>query len=376
MKYYIIAGERSGDLHGSNLVKSILKVDPDAHIRAWGGDYMQNAGAEIVVHYKELAIMGIWEVIRSIFKLQRYISRCCKDILEYQPDALILIDYAGFNLRIAKSMQKHNIRPFYYISPKIWAWNQSRAYKIKKYIQKMFVIMPFEVDFYNKFGMDVSYVGNPVFDLVSNFQPTQGFYKKYGFEEGKPIIGLLPGSRKQEVQKLLPEMIEVAKAYPDYQFGLSMISQLPKSMYEQALSLKNVHPVLEDNYNLLFNAEAAIVTSGTATLETALFDVPQIVVYKTSGLTYFIGKHFIKVDFISLVNLMIQKEVVKELIQDDVNAEVVKAEFEKLVHDEAHRQKILQGYSELRNLLGKSDASYETAKSIYHILAYQENDFT
>ncbi|MCG8310574.1 MAG: lipid-A-disaccharide synthase [Cytophagales bacterium] len=375
MKYYLIAGERSGDLHGSNLIKALKKEDPDAKFRGFGGDYMTNAGAEIVIHYKEMAVMGLVEVLKNIFKIKKFLSLCHKDISAFEPDAIIFIDFAGFNLRIAERIQNLNANKFYYISPKIWAWNQKRAYKIKNFIDKTFVILPFEVDFYSRFDVDAKYVGNPVMDAINEFQPDSGFLSKHKIIDTDGIVALLPGSRKQEVLQLLPRMIEVARKFPGKTFGLSIIRNLPQELYEDALKEPNMMPVIEDNYNLLLNSEAAIVTSGTATLETALFEVPQVVVYRTSRMNYAIGKRFVKVDHISLVNLIVNKEIVKELIQEDVTAHSISKELEHILEDEPYRTRILNGYKKMRGTLKGINASGNTAKEIFELVSARKSDF-
>ncbi len=376
MKYYIIAGERSGDLHGSNLIKALRKEDPDALFRGFGGDYMIESGAKVVVHYKEMAVMGLVEVLKNIFKIKKYMSLCVKDIHAFQPDAIIFIDFAGFNLRIASKIHDLAIKKFYYISPKIWAWNQKRAYKVRDNIDKAFVILPFEEQFYAKFGVNAKYVGNPVMDAINSFQPDKQFFLKHKIIDTDGIIALLPGSRKQELLQLLPKMAEVTREFPKKTFGLSMIGNLPQELYDIALKEPNVVPVMEDNYNLLLNAEAAIVTSGTATLETALFDVPQVVIYRTSNLNYAIGKHFVKVDFISLVNLIVNEEVVKELIQDDLSAAAIKMELKHILEDESRKSAIGTGYKKLRKILSGDNASINTAKSIFDILSVKRSEFS
>jgi len=369
MKYYIIAGERSGDLHGSNLIKALKKEDQDGIFRGFGGDYMKEAGAEIIVHYKEMAVMGLVEVIKNIFKIRKFLSRCHYDIIQFKPDALIFIDFAGFNLRIAQKVQKLNFKKFYYISPKIWAWNQKRGNKIKKTIDKAFVILPFEEDFYKRYEVDALYVGNPVMDAINAFQPESGFLARHKIIDSDCMIALLPGSRKQELIQLLPTMIDVARAFPSKTFGLSMIANLPQDLYEDALSEPNIMPVIEDNYNLLLNAEAAVVTSGTATLETALFDIPQVVIYRTSKINYAIGSKFVKVEFISLVNLIVGKEIVKELIQDDVTSAAIIKELKGILEDENHKARIMTGYKNLRGILHGKNASAATAKEIFEIIS-------
>ena len=372
----MIAGERSGDLHGSNLMKALKKEDPDAVFRGFGGDFMKAAGAHIVVHYGEMAMMGIVEVIKNLFKFRKYLSLCLHDIKEYQPDAIIFVDFAGFNLRIARQIHNLNIKKFYYISPKIWAWNQKRAKKIKKSIDKVFVILPFEEPFYAKFNVDAIYVGNPVLDAINTFQPDPNFFIKHKIIDTDGIIALLPGSRKQEIIYLLPKMAEVARMFPTKTFGLSVIKELPQQLYENALKEPNIIPVIEDNYNLLLNSEAAIVTSGTATLETALFEVPQVVIYRTNQLNYKIGKQLVKVNFISLVNLIVDNEIVKELIQDDVTTEAISAELANILENESYRNKIHTGYKKLRSILSDKNASKNAATEIFEILSAQHADFS
>lgn len=369
MKYYLIAGERSGDLHGSNLIKALKKEDSDASFRGFGGDFMKDAGAEIIVHYKEMAVMGLVEVVKNLFKIKKYMSICANDIEQHQPDAVIFIDFAGFNLRIAQKIQHLPGKKFYYISPKIWAWNHKRAHKVRKTIDKVFVILPFEKEFYAKFNVNAQYVGNPVMDAVNTFEPETNFFLKHKITDTDGIVALLPGSRKQELIQLLPEMIEVARTFPKKTFGLSMIRNLPQNLYEDALNEPNIIPVVEDNYNLLFNSQAAVVTSGTATLETALFDVPQVVIYRTSKLNYMIGSRVVKVDFISLVNLIVDQEIVKELLQEEVNSKTISEELRSILEDESYRNKINHGYKKLRDTLSGDNASKNTAKEIYEIIS-------
>lgn len=355
MKYYIIAGERSGDLHGSNLIKAILQKDANAQIRAWGGDMMQEAGATLVKHYKDIAFMGFAEVIKNLPTILGLLSFCKKDIQAYQPDVVILIDYAGFNMRVAKFVKSIGIKTFYYISPKVWAWNQSRALNIKKFVDRMFVIFPFEKGFFKKYDYEVDYVGNPLFDAIADFQPKPNFRKEARVGQ-KPIIALLPGSRQQEVAKILPLMVAQAYNFPDYQFVIAGVSNLPKELYARWQSIFPIKVVYDDAYNLLSVADAALVTSGTATLETALLNVPQVVCYKTSGISFAIAKMVIKVPYISLVNLVAQKKIVPELIQGDLNNITVQEELKKILTSEG-RQAQLEGYAEVRALLGDTGAS-------------------
>ncbi len=356
MKYYLIAGERSGDLHGANLIKAIKQKDPQADIRAWGGDMMQAAGATLVKHYKDIAFMGFFEVVKNLSTILGLISFCKKDLKAFQPTVVILIDYAGFNMRIARFAKQEGIKTFYYISPKVWAWNQSRALKLKRDVDKLFVIFPFEKDFFKQYDYEVDYVGNPLFDAIADFQPNPNFRKEARLGQ-KPIIALLPGSRYQEVAKMLPSMVAQAYQFPDYQFVIAGVSNLPKELYARWQSLFPVKVVYDDAYNLLSVAEAALVTSGTATLETALLNVPQVVCYKTSAISYSIAKRLIKVPFISLVNLIAQKAVVPELIQDEFHTQRVQTELARLLGNSEARQQQLEGYAFINTILGEKGAS-------------------
>lgn len=356
MKYYIIAGERSGDLHGSNLIKGIRKHDPDAQIRAWGGDMMQEAGAEIVKHYRELAFMGFFEVIKNLPTILGFLSFCKKDLKNFQPDVVILIDYSGFNMRVAKFAKLNGFKNFYYISPKVWAWNQSRALNIKRFVDKMFVIFPFEKDFFKQYDYEVEYVGNPLFDAIADFIPNPNFRKDARLGQ-KPIIALLPGSRKQEVDSMLSLMLSQVYEFPDYQFVIGTVSNLPKELYARWQSIFPVKLVVDDAYNLLSVAEAALVTSGTATLETALFNVPQVVCYRGGWAAYQVYKRVIRVPFVSLVNLIVGREVVKELLQYNLTKENLTDELTKITINQHTRENQLDGYIEIRNILGEKGAS-------------------
>ena len=368
MRYYIIAGERSGDLHGSNLVKAIKKLDAKAIFRGFGGEYLQNAGVELFVHYAKFAVMGFAEILLSIIKISRYIRKCRNDILAYKPDVVILIDYAGFNQQIARFCKKKNIKVFYYITPKVWAWNQSRAHQLKANVDRMFVVLPFEKDFYKKFNLDVDYVGNPVLDAVKAHQPDKNFLSKTNLKSTTPIVALLPGSRKQELLRIIPVMREVITKFPELQFAVATVNNLKKNLYSPLSEFNNVRLVEEDTYNLLLNAHAAIVTSGTATLETALFKVPQIVVYKTTRLSYAFVKMVIKVRFISLVNLIADREIIKELIQDDANLENISNELNAIITDGSYRNKILKYYDTIFELLDTGSASENAARLMVNYL--------
>jgi lipid-A-disaccharide synthase len=363
MKYYIIAGEASGDLHGSNLIKELKKLDASAMIRCWGGDKMQQAGGDLVKHYRELAFMGFWEVIKNIFTILRNLKFCKKDIEQFQPDTLILIDYPGFNLRIAKWAKQRGLRIIYYISPQVWAWKENRVKMMKETIDKMIVILPFEKDYFkNKWNWEVEYAGHPLVEVVES---EKSKVKSQKFSD-KEIIALLPGSRKQEILKKLPVMLEVSKAFPSYQFIVAKAPGLEDDFYNSLLQpYNNVSTVSGKTYDLLIQAKAALVTSGTATLETALFAVPEAVCYKGSFLSYEIGRRLVKVKFISLVNLIMDKLVVKEFIQHDMNVSNLKTELQDLLTNELRISQLKKDYADLKNLLSQQgNASAKAAEAI------------
>jgi lipid-A-disaccharide synthase len=361
LKYYLIAGERSGDMHASNLMKQLKNQDPEAEFRFWGGEQMQAVGGELVTHYREMAFMGFVEVAASIFKISTFLKQCKQDILAWKPDVVILVDYAGFNVRIAKFAKANGFRTFYYISPKIWAWNQGRVHGIKKAVDRMFVIMPFEQEFYRRFDYETDYIGNPVSDSVNAHTVSPDFLQRNGLG-GKPIVAVLPGSRKQEIENMLRIMLQVMPDFPDHQFVVAGVSTFSPEFYAQFTQGTNIKILYEQTYDLLSHAEAALVTSGTATLETALFNVPQIVCYKTSAVSYAIGKMVIKVKYISLVNLIAGKEVVKELIQDELNPKNISGELQKLLFDKTYRQNQLDGYAEIKQKLGTANTAEQAAK--------------
>ncbi|WAC09473.1 lipid-A-disaccharide synthase [Dyadobacter pollutisoli] len=363
MKYYLIAGERSGDLHGSNLIKGIRESDPNADFRGWGGDMMKAEGLELVTHYKDTAFMGFLEVALNLRKISGFLKKCKADILAYQPDALVLIDYPGFNLRIAAFAKAKGLKVFYYISPKVWAWNQKRAWKIKKNVDHMFVIFPFEIDFYKKYDYKVDYVGNPLMDAIAAFKPDPDFKKKNNLDD-RPIIALLPGSRKQEITGMLDLMLTVQPHFPDHQFVIAGVSNLPSALYGQYSSSDRATIVYESTYNLLSVAQAALVTSGTATLETALFNVPEVVCYKTSGFSYAVAKRLIRVPYISLVNLILEKEAVRELIQDNLNEKLLVEELKQIIPGGAKHTVQLNDYATLQKLVGGPGASQRAGKLI------------
>ncbi len=366
MKYYIIVGEASGDLHGSNLMKSILKKDPNAEFRFWGGDLMENVGGTLVKHYRDLAFMGFIEVLKNIGAILSNLKFCKQDILEYKPDALIFIDYPGFNMRIAEFAKKQGIPTDYYISPQIWAWKEGRIKKIKRDVDQMYVILPFEKDFYEKkHQFPVHFVGHPLIDAIADKKQVEEltFRKENNLDSEKPIIALLPGSRKQEITNMLEVMLSVTDRFPDYEFVIAGAPSQDFSFYEQFITKKNIKFISNKTYDLLSLSHAALVTSGTATLETALFKVPEIVCYKTSPISYQIAKRLVKLKFISLVNLIMDKEIVVELIQKDFNTDRLSSEL-KTILTTARREEILENYTSLEKKLGGKGASDATAKLI------------
>lgn len=370
MKYYIISGEASGDLHGSNLIKALKTQDPDASIRCWGGDLMQSAGADLVKHYRELAFMGFAEVAKNLPTIFKNIRFCKEDILFFKPDALILIDYPGFNLRIAEWAHKEKIKVIYYISPQVWAWKEGRVKKMKQIIDKMLVILPFEKEYYQqKWNWDVDYVGHPLIEAIEDKKKELGLTNNLTKTSHKKIA-LLPGSRKQEISKKLPIMLEVAKSFPDYQFVVAEAPGQESAFYQPFLqSYQNVSSVQNTTYQLLLESDAALVTSGTATLETALLGVPEIVCYKGSNISYQIAKRLIKIKYISLVNLIMDKLIVTELIQDDLNVSNLVKELNSLLNNEQHQLQLKADYQALYEKLSKDGhASDQAAKIITRYL--------
>ena len=362
MKYYIISGEASGDLHGSNLIKELYKQDAAADIRCWGGDLMQAAGATLVKHYRDLAFMGFVEVIKNLPTILNNIKFCKQDILDYKPDVIILIDYPGFNLRIAEWGKQQDFTIVYYISPQVWAWKENRVKKMKQCIDKMLVILPFEKDYYkNKWHWEVEYVGHPLVEVVEESEKVIG-----NRQRDSTIIALLPGSRKQEITKKLPIMLDVAKSFPDYQFVVAKAPGQEDDFYTPFLSAyNNVSTVRNDTYHLLMKSKAALVTSGTATLETALFGVPEVVCYKAGTVSYEIGKRLVNVKFISLVNLIMDKLVVKELLQQELTTKNLVKELNELLFNKDRQHQLHEDYSALKNILSAGGhASSTAAKSI------------
>lgn len=362
MKYYLIAGEASGDLHGANLMKALKAEDPQAEFRFLGGDKMLAEGGTLVKHYAEMAFMGFTEVILNLRSILKNLKRCKADLYAYQPDALILIDFPGFNLKIAEFAKSNGIKVCYYISPKVWAWNQKRVLKIKRIVDQLFCILPFEVDFYHQWGMKVDYVGNPLLDEIAHFVPAPNFRLKHGLNE-KKIIALLPGSRKQEIERLLPDMLSVRDQFSDYQFVVAAAPTFDADYYHQYIQNKTVTLVFGQTYQLLHQAHAALVASGTATLETALFKVPQVVLYRGGAISVGIARLLIKIRFISLVNLIMDRKVVTELIQQDCSTKQIAEELGHIVEGPV-RVQLLADYEVLAEKMGSAGASARTAKLI------------
>ncbi|WP_203295526.1 lipid-A-disaccharide synthase [Luteirhabdus pelagi] len=366
MKYYLLAGEASGDLHGANLIKALKKEDPNAEFRCWGGDLMEDAGATLVKHYRDLAFMGFVEVLFNLRTILKNISFCKKDIEQFQPDVIIFIDYPGFNLRIAKWAKKKGFPTHYYISPQLWAWKENRIKSVKRDVDEMYVILPFEKKFYeDKHQYPVHFVGHPLIDAIYDREQIHpdDFRKQHGLTD-KPIIALLPGSRKQEISKMLAVMLEMVPRFPDFEFVIAGAPSQEASFYEPFLKKDRVHLLLNKTYDLLSVSHAALVTSGTATLETALFKVPQVVCYKGSRISYEIAKRVINLKYISLVNLILDKPVVTELIQTDFTADRLEEEL-KTILDEYQRAKLFLDYYDLEQKLGGKGASAATANLIY-----------
>ena len=398
MRYYMIAGEASGDLHGSNLIKELRKRDGHADIRCWGGDLMEQAGATVIKHYRDLAFMGFVEIVSNLPTILGNLRFCKEDILLYKPDAVIFIDYPGFNLRIVEWARQQGLKVIYYISPQVWAWKEGRVRKMKLNIDRMLVILPFEKDYFrDKWNWEVEYVGHPLVQVIDEFKmrraaaavqapapalpgvepraPHEDMQASEGLPsttpDKRPAIALLPGSRKQEILKKLPIMLEVSKHFPAYQFVVAKAPGLEDSFYAPLLEpYGNVSSVRNDTYALLSRAEAALVTSGTATLETALFGVPEVVCYKGSNISYQIAKRVVKVKYICLVNLIMDKPVVKELIQDELTPQNLQNELAALLTDKARRAALAKDYHDLKQLLSLGgNASGNAAESITRFLS-------
>jgi lipid-A-disaccharide synthase len=369
MKYYIITGEASGDMHAANLMKELKRIDPGAVFRCWGGDLMRNEGGIIVKHYRDLAFMGFSEVIANLPAILGNLKMCKKDILNFHPDALILVDYPGFNLRIARFAHGAGYKVFYYISPQVWAWKKSRVYKIRKFVHRMFVILPFEKEFYARYGVKVDFVGHPLLDMIAGLSAGNEIEFRSSFRLGnKPVIALLPGSRKQEISKMLSLMLDIIPEFPQYRFVVAGAPSIEVDFYRSITGDREVVVVPGHTHALLQISYAALVTSGTATLETALFNVPEVVCYKGSFVSYQIAKRLVDrsvVKYISLVNLIMDREIVRELIQNDFTRENLIRELRAITENSEKRKKILTDYQRLREKLGAKGASKNTAESIY-----------
>ncbi len=363
MKYYLVAGEASGDMHGANLMKELKKLDPQAEFRFFGGDLMLAEGGILVKHYADMAFMGFFEVAANLRTILKNLAFCKMHIAAYHPDVLILIDFPGFNLKIAAFAKQNNLPVNYYISPKVWAWNQKRVLKIKRIVDHLFCILPFEVDFYKEWGMDVDYVGNPLLDAIADFKPDTDFLARNKLSD-KKIIALLPGSRKQEINYLLPNMVAVADQFPDYQFVIAGAPSFNNEYYQEYLNGKPIPVLFDATYDILSNAHAAVVASGTATLETALFNVPQVVVYKGNPISIGIARMVVKIKYISLVNLIMNNGIVKELIQQDCTPATIGVELDLILNDRSYRQNMLDNYDRLDEKMGTPGASAKTATLI------------
>ncbi len=379
MRYYLIAGEASGDLHTSNLMKALKEKDSEADFRYFGGDKMKAQGGTLVRHYRDTAFMGFLTIVWNIRKIARNFKICQNDLLQYHPDVLILIDYAGFNLKMAAFARKHGIRVFYYISPKIWAWKQSRIKKIKASVDEMFCILPFEVDFYKRMNYKVHYVGNPCMDAIDN-RPCKGesfeTYCKRNHLSEKPIIALVPGSRKSEIRYNLPVMAQMSDLFPDYQFVITGAPSMKQEIYTQILKGRPIPLIFGQTYETLQQAKAALVTSGTATLETALFNVPQVVCYKAGGgrIGYFLVHDLlVKTKWISLVNLTANREVVKEILQQYLTTEAVHDELDRILNNPEYREKMLEGYADIQHQIGSPGASTKAAEKMIELLQTKDN---
>ncbi len=367
MKYFIIAGEPSGDLHGSNLVRNLFSADPAAEISCWGGDMMKDAGAVLLKHYNETAFMGAWEVLVNIRKVRANFADCRRQITEMMPDVVILIDYPGFNLRIARYAKGLGLKVFYYIAPKLWAWREGRVKLIRAFTDRLYIIFPFETSFFARHGCEAHYLGNPLIDQIETYRAgapaRESLMASLGLED-KPVIALLSGSRQQEIKHILPAMVSVARSLPDYQFVIAAMGHLPEDLYRRALGSMPVKVITNRTYEILSVAEAALVASGTATLEAALFDVPQVVCYRTSRVTYRLAKLVIKVRFISLANLIMDREIVRELVQNDLSQKNLHRELLNIISSGYRHDIIKSDYRQLRKVLGESGASSRIASDM------------
>ena len=363
MKYYIIAGELSGDLHASNLMKGILSQDEDADFRFWGGDNMQAVGGDMVHHISEMAYMGIGEIISKLGEIKGYLKECKADILDKKPDAVILVDFSGFNLRIGKFCKEHGIPVHYYIVPKVWAWWQSRAKKFKDKIDYLYCILPFEKEFYERYGLNVEYVGNPLLDAIEQFTPNPKFLTENNLDD-KPLIAILPGSRKQEVTAMFKRMLDVIPEFPEYNFVVGGVKNLPEEVYAPLKKLDNVPLLYNQTYDILNNAKYAVVTSGTATLETALFRVPQLAVYATSWITYAVGKAMVTLDTLTLGNLIVRWNFIPDMVQTDFTPKKLVAGLKDLMTNPKTIADFNRGHNELAEKIGESGASQRAGRLI------------
>jgi len=362
VKYYILAGEASGDLHGSHLIKALREVDPKAKIRCWGGDLMEQAGATLVKHYRDLAFMGFWEVILHLKTILHNLRFCKQDIAHFNPDRIVYIDYPGFNLRVAQWAHQRGFKNHYYISPQVWAWKESRVKQMKKNLDALYVILPFEQPYFeNNHQLKAHFVGHPLRDALASLEKDTDFLSRNELEDDRPLLALLPGSRKQEIKKMLPLFLSVLPHFSDHQFVVAGAPSIPLSFYEKILKNTNVKLVQDETYSLLQHAQAALVTSGTATLETALFGVPQMVCYKSSFITYFIGKQLVKLKYISLVNLILNKKAVVELIQQQCTTKKIVETLDAILSPSG-KNEIKKNYQQLERLLGPPGASKKLAQ--------------
>lgn len=377
MRYYLIAGEASGDLHGSNLMKGLLKADPQAQFRFWGGDLMASVGGEenLVKHYKKTSFFGVANVLRNLRTIFSQLKECKRDLEEFAPDVLILIDYPGFNFKVAKYAHQRGIRTFYYISPKVWAWKEHRVERIRKYVDQLFIIFPFEVEYFRGKGIEAIYEGNPIMDSIAEKLATvptkEEFKREYALGE-RPLVALLAGSRKSEIKRNLDFMVALSKAHPNYQFVVAGVSWIEPQLYERFLEGSDVRVLTDRTYQLLRCSEAAVVCSGTATLETALIGTPEVVCYRMDEFSYRVARAFVKIGFISLVNIIMKREVVKELIQHDMTVEKASEELIAIVEGGCKHEQMMADYRELGDVVGGSGASERFAARMVAIL--QENN--